>query len=197
MVTRDRLVLAARELDGIDGLLDIDHDRAGLAVGEPDQDLVAFRQRLVMQPENARAQPAGVARAFADMGDDVAALDEQLAVERDADRAARAVDAVDGRHRPALARFDLGDLAGRHDHHLLAGSGPAGPTGQPMRGVCEATPSPSRAEIGMMAAGLTPRPIRCAEISSLISLKRSAEKSTRSILLTTTATCLIPSRCSR
>ena len=38
---------------------------------------------------------------------------------------------------------------------------------------------------------------RFAEISSLIALKRSAEKSTRSILLTTTATCLMPSKCSK
>ncbi len=60
-----------------------------------------------------------------------------------------------------------------------------GPWYQPMRGVCSATPSPSRAEIGITAVGVTPRPVRCAEISSLISLKRSALKSTRSILLTT------------
>ncbi len=36
-------------------------------------------------------------------------------------------------------------------------------------GVRAATPSPSRAEIGITAVGRTPRPFRCAEISSLIS----------------------------
>ena len=45
--------------------------------------------------------------------------------------------------------------------------------------------------------GVTPRPVRCAEISSLICLNRAAEKSTRSILLTTTATWRMPSRCRR
>src|SRR5258707_8875955 len=42
----------------------------------------ALRQRLVMQPENARAQPARIARACARMRDDIAALDEQFAIER-------------------------------------------------------------------------------------------------------------------
>ena len=88
MVARDRLGLHAREFAGIDGLLDRDHGGAGFPGAEPDQDRGARRQRLVVQPENPRAKPAGVARAAADMGDDVAALDEQFAVERDADRAA-------------------------------------------------------------------------------------------------------------
>ena len=47
------------------------------------------------------------------------------------------------------------------------------------------------------AVGLMPRPIRCVEISVLISSNRAALKSTRSILLTTTATCLMPSKCKR
>ena len=38
-----------------------------------------------------------------------------------------------------------------------------------------ATPSPSRAEIGITAEGVTPRPVRCAEISALISESRRAE----------------------
>ncbi len=76
-----------RQFAGIDRLLDRDHGGARLARAEPDQDLLALGERLVMQPEDAGAQAAGVARASPDMGDDVAALDEELAVERDADRA--------------------------------------------------------------------------------------------------------------
>src|SRR6185437_412795 len=120
MIARNRLVLAARQFTGIDRLLDIDHDRARFAVGEPDQDLVALGQRLVMQPENTRPQPARVARALADMGDDVAAFDEEFAVERDADGAAGALLAVRRRQGPALDRFDFRDLAGGHDHDLIA-----------------------------------------------------------------------------
>jgi len=54
------------------------------------------------------------------MGDDVAALDEQLAVQRDADRAAGALLAVHGRDRPVFDRPDLRDLARRHDDDLFA-----------------------------------------------------------------------------
>ena len=60
------------------------------------------------------------------MGDDVAALDEQFAVERDADRAAGGLAAGDRRQRPALDRLDLGDLAGGHDDDLVAGDEAAG-----------------------------------------------------------------------
>ncbi|MHC2751218.1 hypothetical protein ACVIWV_006672 [Bradyrhizobium diazoefficiens] len=60
------------------------------------------------------------------MRDDVAALDEQFAVERDTDRAARALPSGNRRRRPALDRLDLGDLAGRHDHDLVAGNQAAG-----------------------------------------------------------------------
>src|ERR1700738_3461981 len=77
---------------------------------------------LVVQPENARANPPGVARAVSDMGDDIAALDKQFAVERDADRSPGAVRALDRRRRPALDGPDPGDLARRHDDDLVAGS---------------------------------------------------------------------------
>lgn len=40
----------------------------------------------------------------------------------------------------------------------------ARPSYQPIRGVRSATPSLSRAEIGITADGVTPRPVRCAEI---------------------------------
>ena len=49
----------------------------------------------------------------------------------------------------------------------------------------------------LIGLGVTPRLAKCEVISALISLKRAALKSTRSILLTTTATCLTPSRCRR
>src|SRR6266851_3889384 len=141
------------------------------------------------------------------MGNHVAALDEQFTVERDADRSPGALAALDRRNRPALDGLDLRDLARGQDDDLVssgrAGSSASsasttvGPLYHWVRGVRSATPSPSRAEIGITAEGRTPRPIRCAEISSLISAKRAALKSTRSILLTTTATCLTPSRCNR
>ena len=60
------------------------------------------------------------------MGDDVAALDEQFAVERDADRAAGALAALERRHRPALDGLDLRDLAGGHDDDFVAGAEAAG-----------------------------------------------------------------------
>src|SRR6185369_7652941 len=91
-----------------------------------DQQLVALGERLVVQPEDPRSQTARLARRGADMRDDVAALDEQFAVERDADRAPRALPSRDRRYRPAFNRLDPGDLAGRHDHDLVAGNEAAG-----------------------------------------------------------------------
>ena len=114
------------ELAGIDRLLDGDDGGAAFLRPAADQQLVTLGERLVVQPEDARAQPPRLARGGVGMGDDVAALDEQFAVERDADRAARALPARDRRHRPALDRLDLGDLAGRHDHDLVAGNQAAG-----------------------------------------------------------------------
>ena len=84
------------------------------------------RQRLVVQPENARANPARIARAASDMGDHVAAFDEQFAIERDADRSARGLLARDRRSRPALDGSDPGDLARGHDDDLVAGGEAAG-----------------------------------------------------------------------
>src|SRR6266436_7571369 len=54
------------------------------------------------------------------MRDDFAALEEELAIERDADRASGALPALDGRDRPAFDGLDLCDLAGRHDDDLVA-----------------------------------------------------------------------------
>ena len=85
-----------------------------------------MQQWLVVQPENARANPAGVARAAADMGDDVATLDKEFAVERDADRASRGLNLIDRRYRPALDAPDLRDLARGHDDDLVAGGKMAG-----------------------------------------------------------------------
>ena len=121
MVLRDRLVLDARQFSGINRLLDSDHRGAALPGAEPDQDLFAVGERLVVQPENARAQPAGVAWTRAGVGNHVAALDEQLAVERDADRASGALLALDRGEWPALDRLDFGDLARGHDDDLIAG----------------------------------------------------------------------------
>ena len=121
MVARDRLRLLVGERAGIDRLLDRHHGRAGLARAETDQDLLALRQWLVVQPEDPRADAAGIARALPGMADNVAALDEQFAVERDADGAAGGLTALQRRHRPALDRFDLRNLAGGHDDDLVAG----------------------------------------------------------------------------
>src|SRR5215472_16401521 len=65
-------------------------------------------------------------RARRRLRDDVAALDEQLTVERDADRSSGTLPALDRRDRPALHRPDLRDLARRHDHDLIAGREIAG-----------------------------------------------------------------------
>src|SRR5712671_3943486 len=79
-----------------------------------------------MQPENPRVDAAGIARAISDMGNHVAAFDEQFAVERDADRSPGALAALDRRNRPALDGFDLRDLARGHDDDLVSGVEAAG-----------------------------------------------------------------------
>ena len=76
MITRDRLCLHARERAGIDRFLDRDHGGAGFAGAEPKQDRGARHQRLVVQPENPRADSPCIARAISDMGDHVATFDE-------------------------------------------------------------------------------------------------------------------------
>src|SRR5581483_2224169 len=123
---RDRAVLRIRQRAGIDRLLDRDHMSARLARAEPNKYLIAPGEGLVMQSEYPRPQPAGIARALSGVRDDVAALDEQLAVERDADRASGTLLALERRDRPTLDGFDLCDLAGRHDHDLVARSEMAG-----------------------------------------------------------------------
>ncbi len=110
----------------IDRLLDRHHGGAAFLRPAAHQQLVALGERLVVQPEDARAQAPRLARRAVRMRDDVAAFDEQFAVERDADRAAGALTTCDRRHRPALDRLDPGDLAGRHDHDLIAGNEAAG-----------------------------------------------------------------------
>src|ERR1700739_2606486 len=60
------------------------------------------------------------------MGDDVATLDKEFAVERDADGASRGLTLIDRRHRPALDAPDLRELALGHDHDLVAGGEMAG-----------------------------------------------------------------------
>src|SRR5207244_975831 len=99
MIARDRLGFLVRQRAGVDRLFDRDYIGAGLAGAQPNQDGIAPGERLVVQPENAGANAAGVARAGRRMRDDVAALDEQLAVERDADRTARGLAAFDRRER--------------------------------------------------------------------------------------------------
>src|SRR5262245_20477559 len=121
MIARDRLRLGVGEFAGVDRLFDRDDAGAALAGAEADQDLIALRQRLVVQPEDPGANSPRVARRGAGMRDDIAALDEQFAVERDADRTAGAMAAVKRRYRPALHRLDLGDLAGGHDDDFVAG----------------------------------------------------------------------------
>ena len=64
MIARDRLGLDAREFAGIDRLLDRDHGGAGFPRAEPDQNGGARHQRLVVQPEDPRANPPRVARRW-------------------------------------------------------------------------------------------------------------------------------------
>ena len=159
-----------------------------------------------------RARIRRVSRgADADMGDDIAALDEQFAVERDADRAACALRTLSGSSgQPSTLRIfailPAGMITISSPTVRLPGLDASGndsaivefvdrlhrePQRQfversrrvqriewlrPRSGRCtssilavrSATPSPSRAEIGMTAVGMTPRPVRCAEISSPI-----------------------------
>ena len=124
VIARDRLGLGVGEFAGIDRLLDCNHAGAAFPCAEADQDLIALRQRLVVQPENPGADPSCVARCCAGMRNDVAAFDEQFAVERDADRAAGAMAARKRCHRPAFHGLDLGNLAGRHDDDFVAGARP-------------------------------------------------------------------------
>src|SRR4051794_285642 len=86
VIARDRSGFHARELAGIDGLLDGNYASAGFPGAKADQNRSARYQRLVVQPEDTRANPARIARASSDMGDHVAAFDEQFTVERDAHR---------------------------------------------------------------------------------------------------------------
>src|SRR6185312_12589265 len=109
------------EFTGVDRLFDGDDAGAAFPRAEPDQDLVALRQRLVVQPENPGANSPRVARRGAGMRDDIAAFDEQFTVERDAHRTAGAVTTVKRRHRPALDGLDFCDLAGGHDDDFVAG----------------------------------------------------------------------------
>ena len=60
------------------------------------------------------------------MGDDVAALDEQFAIERNSNRPPGGLHAFDGSCRPTLDGPDLGDLARRHDDDLVSGGKAAG-----------------------------------------------------------------------
>src|SRR5258708_32112654 len=79
-----------------------------------------------MQPENPRADTAGIAWAITDMSNHVAAFDEQFAVECDADRSPGALAARDRRNRPALDGLDLRDLARGHDDDLVPRAEAAG-----------------------------------------------------------------------
>src|SRR4051794_26543122 len=122
MIARNRLGLLVGKFAGIARLLDRDHAGPALAGAQTDQDLIALRQWLVVQPENPGADSPRIAWGRSDMRNDVAALDEQFAVERDADRASGAVAAAERRYRPAFHALDLCDLAGGHDDDFIAGS---------------------------------------------------------------------------
>ena len=158
-----------------------------------------------MEPEDAGLDELRRRRAGRGQGDEVAARDEQFAVQRDADRAAGARcdghagvgrrPGFDGTYPGALARRRHRDLVADGDPSALDAPGhdaaivelvdrlhrqtqrqggqPAGParTGRALRrrsgrhtsrspAVFVTTPSPWRAEIGITAAGLTPRPPR-------------------------------------
>ena len=69
MIARNRLGLLVGELAGVDGLFNRDDAGAAFPRAEADQDLVALRQWLVVQPENPGANPPCVARGGAGMRD--------------------------------------------------------------------------------------------------------------------------------
>src|SRR3569623_1932701 len=111
MVARDRGACDARKLAWVDCLLDGDHGGAAFHRADADEDGVPGLQRCFMKPENPGVQAAGVARCRVGVGDDVATLKEQLAVERDADRTARTLRPAERCLWPAFNGLDLGDLA--------------------------------------------------------------------------------------
>src|SRR3569623_1902250 len=117
---RDRGAGYAGEFAGIDRLFDGDHGGAAFHRADAHENGVAGLQRRFMQPKDAGVQTARFGRRGGRLRDDVAALKEELAVERDADRAARALRAVHGGIRPAFDGPDFGNLSRRHDDALGA-----------------------------------------------------------------------------
>ena len=91
MIARDRLGLDAREFTGVDSFFDRDHGGAGFPRAETNK-IDAPVASGSSCSQKIRARIRRVSRgASADMGDDVAAFDEQLTVERNADRLPRAL----------------------------------------------------------------------------------------------------------
>ena len=107
---------------GIHAVLDGGHHGGRLGGPDAGGEMAADGERPLVKPEHPRTQPrCGRGRA-AQRGDDVSALDENVAIERDADglsgdRRARRLRAC--WHWPCLDRLDAGGLAGRHDEDIV------------------------------------------------------------------------------
>ena len=104
MVCSDRHVGAGGQITGIDGMVDGADDAAALRGADADDDRAPIASGVSMQPEHTGAHilaGQGGRRAASDKT--WPRVDEQLAVERDADRLSRACACGGGRARPAPA----------------------------------------------------------------------------------------------
>ncbi len=109
-----------RQIAGVDHPLDRLHGDLGLAGVELERVAVADRERLAAEPEQAAAEHVALDRRMVGVGRDLAALDEDLLVERDADRlpgfgALRLLG-----HAPGLDRLDRGGLVGGREQQCVA-----------------------------------------------------------------------------
>ena len=119
MIAGDRLPRSCREVTGIDGLLDAVHDRTNLSRADPHHDGRARRQWLVMQPEQPGPKAPDAGRGGLRVSNDIAALNEQFAVERNPDGMPRRDGFARRTHRPAFDRLDLRLLSRRHDNDIV------------------------------------------------------------------------------
>ncbi len=125
-VALDQLGRPRRQIAGVDHPLDRLHRDLGLAGVELQGIAVAHRQRLAAEPEQAAAEHVALDRRVVGMGCDLAALDEDLLIERDPDRLPGLGRARLLGHAPGLDRPDLGGLVGGREQQRVADREPAG-----------------------------------------------------------------------
>ena len=89
-VALDLLGRAGGQVAGVDHALDRLHGDVGLGGVELEGVAAAPGERLAAEPEQAAAEHVALDRRMLDVGCDLAALDEDLLVERDPDRLAGA-----------------------------------------------------------------------------------------------------------